>query len=268
MTLPPDVECDSDGGSAVEVDLDIDELEECVPGATNFPVPTPNQIGSMTGKQAALELYSPARVMPEVRWQPPCVLSLDILTGWDFLLEANRALSLEALNRFDVEMAILSPPCTMFSPLQILFRNFEKMPPAVFQRRYTEAKLFMDHSMEAAHLQIQRRKKFAHEHPQRASSWKLASVESVACQPGVYKTTFDQCMLGLRAPSSGLFFKKRTTIMTNCRWLAEELKQHQCNKQHKHQPIIGKELGKSRSWWAQHYPPGLVALLARSVHEA
>ena len=193
-----------------------------------------------------------------------CILSLDILTGWDFTQARNRQLSLDALRQFEVGFCMLSPPCTMFSCLQILFNNFQKMDPAVFQQRWAEAEVFMEHTMDVADQQLQRQKFFAFEHPRTASSWKLQSVEKISLHSQVQKVHFDQCMLGLKAPS-GKLFKKRTTIMTNSSWLVTELAKYQCDKSHEHQPIEGQEKGRSRSWWAQHYPPDLCKILAAAA---
>ena len=98
-------------------------------------VPTPLELAAMKNgrKQLVAEYYSPPRVLPHIG-SCECFLSLDILTGWDFMDANNRRLSMEALKKYDVDMCILSPPCTMFSALQILFKNFEKMEPAVFKK--------------------------------------------------------------------------------------------------------------------------------------
>ncbi len=228
-------------------------------------VPTPLELAAMKNgrKQLVAEYYSPPRVLPHIG-SCECFLSLDILTGWDFMDANNRRLSMEALKKYDVDMCILSPPCTMFSALQILFKNFEKMEPAVFKKKWGEAEQFVEHSMEVAEHQLRREKHFAFEHPRTASSWKLDVVEKISNYDQVGKVHFDQCMLGLKSPS-GKLFKKRTTVMSNHSGLLAELAQYQCNRAHDHQPIIGQEKGRSRSWWAQHYPPKLCKILARAA---
>lgn len=225
-------------------------------------VPTPLELAAMKNplKQLAVEYYSPPRVLPHIG-SCKCFLSLDLLTGWDFTDAKNQSLSMEALQKYDVDMCVLSPPCTMFSALQILFSNFEKLDPAVFKKRWGEAEQFIAHSMEVAEHQIHRRKYFAFEHPRTASSWKLEAVEKIRSYSQVGQVHFDQCMLGLASPS-GKLFKKRTTIMSNHPKLLADLAKYQCNKAHEHQPIIGQEKGRSRSWWAQHYPPALCKILA------
>ena len=71
------------------------------------------------------------------------------------------------------------------------------MDPAVFQRRWHEADVFMKHSMDVADQQLQRQKFFALEHPRTATSWKLPCVEKISLHGQVQKVHFDQCMLGL-----------------------------------------------------------------------
>ena len=123
--------------------------------------------------------------------------------------------------------------------------------------------------MEVAEHQLRREKHFAFEHPMTASSWKLDAVEKISNYDQVGKAHFDQCMLGLKSPS-GKLFKKRTTVMSNHSGLLAELAQYQCNRAHDHQPIIGQEKGRSRSWWAQHYPPRNCArfwLVLQKLHD-
>ena len=259
VELPPD--CGGDGAE----DDDFFVLENVDNKArTLHHVPGPLDLMQVGLKrQVAAEYYSPPRVLPCI-CSSNCILSLDILTGWDFTQARNRQLSLDALKQFEVDFCVLSPPCTMFSCLQILFKNFEKMDPAVFQRRWHEAEVFMKHSMDVADQQLQRQKFFALEHPRTATSWKLPCVEKISLHGQVQKVHFDQCMLGLKAPC-GKLFKKRTTIMSNSSWLVNELAKYQCDKSHEHQPIEGQENGRSRSWWAQHYPPALCKILAEAA---
>lgn len=98
-------------------------------------VPTPPELAAMKNplKQLAVGYYSPPRVLPHIG-SCKCFLSLDLLTGWDFTDAKNPRLSMEALQKYDVDMCILSPPCTMFSALQILFSNFEKWTPQSSKR--------------------------------------------------------------------------------------------------------------------------------------
>ena len=261
VPLPPAVDAASD------YDASDDDIENDASFHGSVPSPSQLELQFATAVRArvpVLELYSPPRVVCEFHGPLPQQLCFDLLTGWDFRQPHLRRLSLEALDGFDVDMACLSPPCTMFSALQYMFRNFSKMDRVTFERRMTDALLFVEHSMSLAARQMARGRAFFFEHPATATSWGLPEVLSVARMSGVYAVNFDQCMLGLQAPS-GRPFKKRTRILTNSVRLATSLARFQCDGSHAHQQIIGSEQGRSRSWWAQHYPPALCEILAEAA---
>lgn len=262
VPLPLAVDADSDE----DVDSVEAEGDSEIDVASNQSVPSPSQLQSqfataVRARVPLLELYSPPRVVSEFRGPLPQQLCFDLLTGWDFRQPHLRRLSLQALDIFDVDMACLSPPCTMFSALQYMFRNFQKMNREIFERRMTDALTFVEHSMALAERQVVRGREFFFEHPATATSWALPAVVNVARKTGVFAVNFDQCMLGLQAPS-GRPFKKRTRILTNSVRLATALARFQCDGSHAHQQIVGQERGHSRSWWAQHYPQALCRVLA------
>ena len=219
----------------------------------------------------AIEVYSPARVLPLVPFGPlgPCRLSLDIITGWNFLdssLKRSLLSWLESPNSAQLSSILLSPPCTVFSPLQKCFRNFEKMPRQLVEQKWGEGMGHLEFSMGIAESSVRRPRTFMFEHPQRASSWKQECVQRVENLEGVGSVCFDQCMLGLRAPNKKLM-KKRTKILSNNQWLLRTLQNFQCDRSHEHQHIIGSMNGRSLSWWAQHYPDDMCRILAESVRK-
>ena len=131
MELPPDCGGDGDDDDGFFV---LESAED--KARTLHHVPSPLDLMQVGLKrQVAAEYYSPPRMLPHFRSSNCCIVSLDILTGWDFTQARNRQLSLDALKQFEVDFCMLSPPCTMFSCLQILFNNFKKMDPAVFQKK-------------------------------------------------------------------------------------------------------------------------------------
>ena len=210
----------------------------------------------------AVEFYSVPRVL-EQTGQHPC-LSFDILTGWDFDRTNVKALSLRLLRQVDVRFLCLSPPCTMFSELMRLF-NEHRMDPAVWESRWKQAVGYIEHSMDAAQIQIQKKNFFMYEHPWKARSWSLAAVQAVAHLESVILIDFDMCACGMVSPA-GQPVRKRTRIMTNDPILASRLQSKQCPRNHQHRPIEGSELGYSMSKWCQKYPPGLVDLLSRAAN--
>ena len=161
-------------------------------------------------------------------------------------------------------MLYLSPPCTIFSPLQELF-NKHKTAPEVWDRKWDEGVLHVDYATQCAKKQLARRARFMFEHPQRATSWRdVKSLRALCKTPGVQAVDFDMCSVGLVSPS-GQAMRKRTRIITNCKHLADKLQLCQCPRDHIHQPIDGSDQGHSLSRWAQCYPPALVRILAESA---
>eukprot|EP00438_Fugacium_kawagutii_P017149 Skav211192 [mRNA] locus=scaffold2111:699:1640:- [translate_table: standard] len=212
---------------------------------------------------AAMEIYSPPRVLPMID-RCPCPMSLDILTGWNLLDAKVKQAVIKMWETQEVKMLLLSPPCAIFSPLQVCFRNYEKMDPEKLKQKWAEGLHHLDLSVLGVRCQLRKGGKFMLEHPQRASSWSHPPIVGIRNCPGVFCADFDQCMLDLKAPNV-LRMKKRTRVMTNCSWLASILAQYQCDRSHVHQPIEGSMAGHSLSWWAQRYPPNFSRILAESA---
>ena len=211
-----------------------------------------------------MELYSPPRVLSAAvaaAHNPSFgCLSMDILTGWDFGDENLKSLTLRLCELAVIAFLFLSPPCTMFSELQRLW-NQKRIPPQIWTIRWNTAVKYMEHCVHCAMIQLNRGKKFMLEHPWRASSWKLPCMQMLLGKEGVVAVTFDMCQVGLRSPS-GMPIKKRTRIVTNSMSLFKKLAPKQCSRDHVHREIQGSEMGHSLSRWSQHYPDGLVAILA------
>lgn len=230
-------------------------------------VPQPAAAKHLGGRQDIAEYYSPPRVLRAGRKQGLTgVLSLDILTGWDFQHEALRVLSLQLLGLLHIAFLVLSPPCTMFSSLQWLW-NVKKMSQSVFSQRWSEAMLLLEHAMACAAAQHAAKRRFVFEHPAGAKSWSQACVQHVLSLQGVELVVIDMCMLGLQSKVKQLPLRKRTKIMTNCPVLASALRGYKCDGTHTHGVIQGSEGGMRCSTWAQFYPPRFVDVLVRAAKE-
>ena len=116
-------------------------------------VPQPPVAMHISSRQDVAEYYSPPRVLPVARrsFGLSGVLSLDVVSGWDFNEKFNREVSLQCLAF--VLMLILCPPCTIFSVLQRLW-NFKRMDRELMARRWSEGMLHLEHSMQCARAQI------------------------------------------------------------------------------------------------------------------
>ena len=249
-----------------------DEMEkEIVSGSNVEPnVPVPDEIQNWLkvpwtqNRKRGMELYSVPRVLAKKVLRCDFCLSFDIANGWDFDQELLKQKTYEMLSCLTIIFLFLSPPCTMFSELQRLF-NYKRMDRNTWQRRWAQACGYIDHSMACALQQIQLNRFFMYEHPWKASSWELDSVQHVKSQDTVRLVTFDMCAVGMTSPA-GQPVKKRTTIMTNSSYLYDQLVGRQCNGCHEHRPIEGSERGHSLSKWCQKYPAPLVEILQSALH--
>ena len=263
-----DLESDLDELNAFDADHDIvDEQDEAAAfdylhsvADHSMPVPTPGIATHLSIWQDVAEYYSPPRVVKAARLMGLSgVLSLDLVTGWDFNDFNARALSIRLL--LLVELLILSPPCTAFCVLQRLW-NYKRMCPEKVNAMWAEGMVHLEHAMACAHKQFVEGRFFIFEHPASASSWGTPCVQAVKALPGVRCVTIDMCMLGLVSKCNRIPMRKRTRIMTNSNIVVAGLQGYICQGAHKHQIIQGSEGGVRRSVWAQVYPGPLVQKLA------
>ena len=264
--------------------LNVASSEPWTPYKANLPVRAEIIIGDsdddgmdseqepMIGQEVQhfAEIFSPPRVAVACRQLGlRADFSFDLDFGCDLrLFECRTAVSQTLFHDNLVKFIMLSPPCTMYSALQVCFRNFEKLSEEELSLRWEEAHCYVDFSMLQARRQMQRKLWWCFEHPQRASSWDRESVKAVAAMAGVEKVTFHQCAVGLKAPGSNIPIKKPTTFMTNCPAVISAFRPMVCRCQERHQPIEGSFNGIPLSKFCQIYPDGLCKLLAKAVAEA
>ena len=86
-------------------------------------------------------------------------------------------------------------------------------------------------------------------------------MQKLIQHPGVHLAACDQCMYGLKA-LSGLFHRKPTGFLSNNVKVTDQLGRR-CDGQHRHEPILGRNAGGSRSKQAQHYPEPLVEAILK-----
>ena len=187
--------------------------------------------------------------------------SFDIENGWDFLRADHRKQFFQELEEKEPEVAVVSPPCRMFSLLQAI--NRAKMDPRVFARRLTEAKILFNFAVQVCQWQHDHGRGFILEQPLSASSWKEKTVCKLEQSQGVFGVVVDQCQYGLRDPENGGLYKKPTKFLTN---IEEASSLHRkCEGNHEHQRIEGMtKMGGQwicRSRCAQVYPKDLVHVL-------
>ena len=240
-----------------ESDCEVDSADSDVEMAIDHP-----QLDFM-------EVFSPPRVFfPVIRRgllaEVQC--SMDLTKGFDFLTVESRAACLQALKEKKPRWVNVSPPCTMYSPLQQLF-NLKKMSESQKRARFQEADNLLDFGMHLCRIQSAAGRYFLFEHPARASSWERPSVKQALELPGTFLIAFDQCRTGLVSPGDNPKpIKKRTILMSNAAAVRSIFAPLQCTcEPGAHQVIEGSIDGVPLSKWAQHYPPALCEAMADAV---
>ena len=163
-----------------------------------------------------------------------------------------------------------SPPCHMFSQLQNL--NWKNMAPDVRRKKMDEAIHHLHTSVELYVKQHRAGRKFLHEAPWAATSWKDEKVEALAREDGVFVVKGPMCRWQMMATDRrGLqgtgYVRKETDWMTNDEGLARVL-QGVCSNEsskgpwHRRIHLIG---GIARQ--AAVYPPQLVKAVLRSLRD-
>ena len=223
-----------------------------------------NDIQSSDTVDDYMEFFSPPRVAPLCRdlgLRAP--RSLDLATGGDLVVPAQQLEALKDMAKKQTEVALVCPPCTMFSTL--MYTNWAKMEPMERQWKLEHACKLLDFAAWIMKYQLMKSRYFIFEHPYRATSWERDNIAEIMQMEKVAWVEFDQCMLGLCTPIRKHFMKKRTRILTNMPVLIEALRPVQCDKSHTHASIQGNEGPHKRSRASQKYPPQMCELLAKAV---
>ena len=94
----------------------------------------------------------------------------------------------------------------------------------------------LDFALKMCEMQAKAGRLFLFEHPVQAKSWSLSFVKRLYKYKRVVTVDFDFCQLGMH--SEGYPVKKRTRIMTNSPKIANRLAKFQCDRSHKHIPLM------------------------------
>ena len=257
-------------------DSELDSLcsDDTIVVPTGFEV-IPTWING-TLRDDVVELFSPPRVVPAcARLGLRAELSMDVLTGYNFLTD-------EAIRRADHELErrrprvlLNSSPCTWFSILTELW-NKKKLSPDEIAHRSAEAYRLFEFGIERCERQVLGGNGAIHEHPPRATSWKRESAERFVQLPGVSTVDFDMCALGMTSPVSKVSLKKRSRLATNLDNVLTAFAARQCacteyhlcgDRLKTHKIIQGSEHGIRLSKHSQVYPPAMCELLAQLIFD-
>ena len=164
------------------------------------------QTGSWSAKEVygleIAEVFSPPRITEAGR-RKGCLsgIAFHLRTqdkdgnAWDLSKPEVQEKAEELVDLLQPELIVGCPPRGPFSALQCL--NHPKMTEQQVQDRMKDAVAHVEFCVKLYRKQISRRKFFLHEHPSRASSWKLECMEEITQEDGVQKVESDMCAYGM-----------------------------------------------------------------------
>jgi hypothetical protein len=233
------------------------------------------------GPAAVAELYSPPRVTatlprPSVR-EPLVSRRSGLVAGstfdlhadeagvaWDFTRPGDRKRAWERIRAEEPFLVVGSPPCTMFSRLQVNL-NANKMGKAEWEKRRRAAEVLLIFAVAVYKLQVLAGRHFLHEHPAGATSWNHPAIVKLRARHGVDAVVAHQCEFGLETSADGggrALARKPTRFMSSAPAVLEALS-GRCQGGHAHAPL----LGGTRASDAAVYPPGLCKAIAQGAEE-
>ncbi len=146
-----------------------------------------------------------------------------------------------------------SPPCTMFSRLQVNL-NANKMGKVEWEKRRRSAEVLLIFAVAVYKLQVLAGRHFLHEHPAGATSWHHPAIVKLRATHGVDAVVAHQCEFGLETSAEGggrAPAQKPTRFMSSSPAILKALSRR-CQGGHAHAPL----LGGTRASDAAGYPPG------------
>ena len=153
---------------------------------------------------------------------------------WDFNQEWIQRKALDRIAKTKPGVIMVCPTCAPFSRLQAW--NFLRMDNKSVEDLLDAGMRHLCFAALICILQHRAGRYFIFEHPDCADSWRTRVLDMVMSIPGVNRTKFDFCMLGMVGEDDlGIAPAKKTTgIMTNGEVIAEVNSQHRCDGTHRH----------------------------------
>jgi hypothetical protein len=224
----------------------------------------------LMGPAKVTELYSPPRVtaiLPRSGLVAGSTFDLhvdEVGVAWDFTRPQDRKRAWERIRAEEPFLVIGSPPCTMFSQMQVNL-NANKMGKTEWERRRREAEVLLIFAVAVYTLQLQAGRHFLHEHPAGATSWRHPAVARLLARPGVDAVVAHMCEFGMKTSAEGgamASAKKPTRFLSSSPAILEALSRR-CRGDHDHAPLRGGTRAKD----AAVYPPGLCGAIAQGAAE-
>ena len=215
------------------------------------------------------EAYSPPRVTKvasDMKLRPAWAFDLTEIDPedglpWDLSDPVKQARAKKKQQEDSPMMLVTCPMCGPFSSL--MHWNYAKMQPEEIKKKLHAAISHVKFSLDMCLEQYKQGRCFLFEHPAGASSWELDMMKQMMELEGVYVAKFDFCALGMESVDDNGekgAAKKRTTILTNSKHIAEVLRQAQCSKLHRHIHLTNGKAGP-----CQKYPDKFVELIILGV---
>ena len=220
-------------------------------------------------KYKVTELFSPPRVTAEMQslpilgFVPGSTFDLRVDSNgvsWDFLRADDRRRARNQIQKEKPYLVCGSPPCTYYSILTRM--NFSRMDPEKLRRKKSEAKVLLDFAMEIYEVQLQGGRRFLHEHPESASSWKTEEVQRLLWNPRVGSTVAHLCQFGMKTRGQDgewRLARKATRFMSSSVEILKRLEK-KCQRDHVHQHLVD-----GRAKGAAIYPPMLCRAILRGI---
>jgi hypothetical protein len=223
------------------------------------------------GPAKVAELYSPPRVaatLPRLGLAPGSTFDLradEAGVAWDFTKPSDRKRAWDRLRAEEPFLVVGSPPCTMFSRLQLNL-NAKRIGKMEWEKRRREAEVLLVFAVAVYRLQALAGRHFLHEHPAGATSWAHPSVVKLRARHGVGAVVSHMCAFGMETSSADgkgrAAARKPTRFMSSSPAILEALSRR-CPGDHVHAPLLGGTRAKD----AAVYPPGLCSAIARGAAE-
>ena len=192
------------------------------------------------------EMYSPPRL---TRVAGDCGLTpefaMDLTTydeqdgePWDLNQEWIQRKALDRLEAVKPGLVMLCPTCAPFSRLQAW--NFPRMDNQSVEQLLEDGMRHLCFAAFGCILQHTAGRDFIFEHPDCADSWRTRALNMVASIPGVVRTKFNFCMLGMTGEDDQGTAPVRKTreIMTNGKVIAEVIGRFRCDRTHRHVQLV------------------------------
>ena len=252
--------------ATAEVKRILKELDEC----PELQLPKQQKRSAEVAEWNAdcAEIYSPPRITAIAsRMNMKSAWALDLTTmddqgnPWDFSLASQRKKAMKMLKKDKPLLLVACPMCGPFSSINDI--NYVKMNSEEIHQKLESAMMHMRFALCLCLQQLNAGRLFMFEHPAGASSWGTKMMQEMLGKEGVFLSKFDFCQLGMVVRSANgerASAKKRTSVMTNSKQLAEILRQAQCDGSHRHEQLEG---GKAKQ--CEVYPEKFVQLICTAL---